>query len=232
MTFGDAAKVRIGDPVVAIGNALGKGGSPTVSQGKVTALDQVVTAGDSTGGTTETLTGMIQIDAPIQPGDSGGALVDAQGHVIGMNTAASAGQFRQQSGSSVGFAIPENNATDRCEAHPNRYRDRRRAHRRPGLARRERAQRARRDRRRHARSRRCSRARSSSACPTAVPPQRPASPKATSSPRSTARRSPTTPALHTALADFHPGDQVTVEWIDVSGQTHSASVKLGVGPPD
>jgi S1-C subfamily serine protease len=48
---------------------------------------------------------MIQIGAPIQPGDSGGALVDADGKVIGMNTAASGGRFRQQTGSDVGFAI-------------------------------------------------------------------------------------------------------------------------------
>ena len=75
--FGDPSKVQIGDPVVAIGNALGQGGTPKASQGHVTALDQQVTAGDE-GGSQETLDGMIQINAPIQPGDSGGALVDAE----------------------------------------------------------------------------------------------------------------------------------------------------------
>ncbi len=49
VVFGDPSKVRIGDPVVAIGNALGKGGTPSASQGQVTALDQQVTAGDSGG---------------------------------------------------------------------------------------------------------------------------------------------------------------------------------------
>ncbi len=76
----------------------------------MTALDQQVTAGDE-GGTQETLEGMIQINAPIQPGDSGGALVDANGKVIGMNTAAAGGgQFNARVGSNVGFAIPIDNA--------------------------------------------------------------------------------------------------------------------------
>ncbi len=110
VTFGDPSKVQVGDPVVAIGNALGKGGTPSVSQGQVTRLDQQVTAGDGNGNQ-ETLEGMIQINAPIQPGDSGGALVDSSGSIIGMNTAAAGGgQFNSQSGSNVGFAIPIDHA--------------------------------------------------------------------------------------------------------------------------
>jgi S1-C subfamily serine protease len=110
VTFGEPSKVQIGDPVVAIGNALGQGGTPKATQGRVTALDQQVTAGDSAG-TQETLVGMIQINAPIQPGDSGGALVDRNARVIGMNTAAAGGgRFNPQVGSSIGFAIPVDNA--------------------------------------------------------------------------------------------------------------------------
>jgi len=109
ITFGEPSKLTVGDPVVAIGNALGKGGAPTVTQGHVTALNQDVTAGDQ-GGDSETLHGMIQVDAPIQPGDSGGALVDANGRVVGMNTAAAGGNFRIQSGSNIGFAIPVDHA--------------------------------------------------------------------------------------------------------------------------
>ncbi len=110
ITIGDPSKVKIGDPVVAIGNALGKGGTPSVSQGQVTRLDQQVTAGDE-GGNQETLEGMIQINAPIQPGDSGGALVNSSGAIIGMNTAAAGGgNFNSQSGSNVGFAIPVDHA--------------------------------------------------------------------------------------------------------------------------
>jgi S1-C subfamily serine protease len=109
VTFGDPSKVSVGDPVVAIGNALGKGGTPQATQGHVTALDQQVTAGDSAG-QSETLEGMIQINAPIQPGDSGGALVDADSRIIGMNTAAAGGGRFNAQASNIGFAIPIDNA--------------------------------------------------------------------------------------------------------------------------
>lgn len=106
VTLGNPSKLQVGDPVVALGNALGKGGVFSASQGQVTRLGQEVTAGDE-GGNQETLEGMIQINAPIQPGDSGGALVDRTGAIVGMNTAAAGGgNFNSQSGSNVGFAIP------------------------------------------------------------------------------------------------------------------------------
>lgn len=100
--IGDADEVRVGDPVVAIGNQLGQG--TKVTQGKVTGLNQQVTASDGRGGRTETLRGMIQIDAPIKPGNSGGPLVDAEGRVIGINTAASGRGLTL--GVNIGFAIP------------------------------------------------------------------------------------------------------------------------------
>ncbi|MGH9303735.1 MAG: S1C family serine protease [Acidimicrobiales bacterium] len=104
VSFGDSKTLAVGDPVVAIGNALGLGGSPTVSTGIVSALDRSINASDSAG-PSEHLTGLIQTDAPIEPGNSGGPLVDAAGHVIGMDTAAaSAGN----TGSSLGFALPIN----------------------------------------------------------------------------------------------------------------------------
>jgi S1-C subfamily serine protease len=110
VSLGDSSGVNIGDPVVAIGNALGRGGTPAPATGQVTALNQTITAGDSTA-TAETLNGTIQIDAFIQPGDSGGPLVNAGGKVIGIDTAAeSSGRFGGQSGSNVGYAIPINNA--------------------------------------------------------------------------------------------------------------------------
>ncbi|HVJ95471.1 MAG TPA: trypsin-like peptidase domain-containing protein, partial [Acidimicrobiia bacterium] len=108
--LGDADAVAVGDEILAIGNALGKGGLPTVSQGKVTGLDKQVTAGDEKGDT-ETLYNMIQIDAPIQPGNSGGALVDDQGRVIGVNTAAAGSRYRIQTGN-VGFSIRIDNAME------------------------------------------------------------------------------------------------------------------------
>ena len=107
VTFADASKVAVGDSVVAIGNAGGRGGTPAATAGSVTALDQKVTAGDVGSSKSETLHGMIQISAPIEPGDSGGPLVDSDGNVIGMNTAAAqSDDFFGQSTNSVAFAIP------------------------------------------------------------------------------------------------------------------------------
>ena len=104
--FADASKIQIGDSVVAIGNAGGRGGTPAATAGSVTALDQKVTAGDVGSSKSETLHGMIQISAPIEPGDSGGPLADSDGNIIGMNTAAAqSDDFIGQSGSSTAFAI-------------------------------------------------------------------------------------------------------------------------------
>ncbi|HEX4083163.1 MAG TPA: trypsin-like peptidase domain-containing protein, partial [Acidimicrobiales bacterium] len=75
ITFGDSNKLLVGDAVVAIGNALGlAAGTPTVTQGIVSALGRTVTAGDSGSVATERLTNMIQTDAAINPGNSGGPL--------------------------------------------------------------------------------------------------------------------------------------------------------------
>ena len=102
------------DPIVAAGNAGGRGGQPSVVSGIVTALNQSITASDENGDNAETLHQLIETNAPIQPGDSGGPLIDTDGEVIGMNTAASsANQF--QSSASVGYAIPIRNALDVAE---------------------------------------------------------------------------------------------------------------------
>lgn len=108
--LGDSSTVAVGDPVIGLGNALGRQGPPSISHGRVTGLNQTITASDQGGGNAETLTGVIQIDAPIQPGDSGGPLVDASGKVIGMDTAANGGGFDGQAPSSVAFAVPINSA--------------------------------------------------------------------------------------------------------------------------
>ena len=76
--------------------------------GHVTALDQAITASDQSDNSTEQLTGLIQTDAALKPGDSGGPLVNAQGVVMGIDTAASSG-FQFQAGAQ-GFAIPINHA--------------------------------------------------------------------------------------------------------------------------
>ena len=110
-SLGDSSSVQAGDTVTALGNAGGKGGTPSVASGAVTDLNQSITASDEGSGVSEQLTGLIQTNADIQPGDSGGALVNSHGQVIGMNTAASTGfQFQDQSGSQgsqeQAYAIP------------------------------------------------------------------------------------------------------------------------------
>ena len=81
--------VSTGDPVVGVGNAGGTGGTPSAAAGSVVALDQSITATDSDGSNPEQLTGLIETDAAIQPGDSGGPLLDASDAVVGMDTAGS-----------------------------------------------------------------------------------------------------------------------------------------------
>jgi S1-C subfamily serine protease len=106
---GDSAKVTLGSPVVALGNAGGQGGAPTVTSGSITALNRTITASDAGSGDSETLHNMLQTDAQIAEGDSGGPLANAAGQVIGMNTAANTQSFGPQ-GSNEGFAIPINRA--------------------------------------------------------------------------------------------------------------------------
>ena len=107
---GDSSKVTLGTGVVAIGNAGGGDGSPTVTSGAITARNRTITASDSgSGQNTETLHNMLQTNAPIAEGDSGGALANGAGLVIGMNTAANS-QSLGGAGTSMGFAIPINRA--------------------------------------------------------------------------------------------------------------------------
>ena len=89
--LGSSAGVKVGDDVVAVGNALGLRGDPTVTRGIVSGLNRSL----------DTLTGMIQTDAAINPGNSGGPLANNRGQVIGINTAVAG-----RGGQNIGFAIP------------------------------------------------------------------------------------------------------------------------------
>jgi S1-C subfamily serine protease len=105
----DTSTVSVGETVVGIGNAGGTGGTPSAAAGTVTALDQSITASDEGDGTSEKLSGLIETNADIQAGDSGGSLVNSAGEVVGMDTAASSGYSFQSSGQSSGYqgyAIP------------------------------------------------------------------------------------------------------------------------------
>ena len=111
-SLGNSSTVQTGDSVTALGNAEGKGGTPSVATGTVTALNQSITASDELSSVNEQLTGLIETNAPIQPGDSGGSLVNSYGQVIGMDTAASSsGQAQGQSSTATqAYAIPINEA--------------------------------------------------------------------------------------------------------------------------
>ena len=110
--LGNSDRVAVGDAIVGLGNAGGTG-SPTAAAGQVTGLDRSITASDEAAGASEKLTGLIQVAANIQPGDSGGPLINSVGQVVGVDTAASQG-FRfgtvSAQGGGEGFAIPINKA--------------------------------------------------------------------------------------------------------------------------
>ncbi len=106
ITAAKSSSVAVGDPVVAVGNAGGRGGTPSVVTGTVVALNQTITASDDNGRNARQLTNLVEVDAPIEAGDSGGPLVDRTGAVIGMDSAAQVSGHRFQSTTSAGYAIP------------------------------------------------------------------------------------------------------------------------------
>jgi S1-C subfamily serine protease len=101
--IGDSSAVGVGDTVTAVGNAGGAGGAPSSATGTVTALDQPITASDQDGSNPETLTGMIELNADIQAGDSGGPLYASDGTIVGIDRA---GSSSRAAATSTGFAIP------------------------------------------------------------------------------------------------------------------------------
>jgi putative serine protease PepD len=111
-TFGDSSEVVVGEPVMALGNPLGL--ANTATTGIVSALDRPVTA-SAEDGSDQVVTNAIQIDAAVNPGNSGGPLFNASGEVIGITSSIATLSGGMQSGSSgsigLGFAIPSNLAS-------------------------------------------------------------------------------------------------------------------------
>ncbi len=97
--------LQVGDEVVAIGNALALQGGPTVTAGIVSALDRTIETSSGA------LTGLVQTDAAISSGNSGGPLVDASGAVVGVNTAVAASGGGVEA-SNIGFVIPIDHALE------------------------------------------------------------------------------------------------------------------------
>ncbi|MFN8036336.1 MAG: trypsin-like peptidase domain-containing protein [Acidimicrobiia bacterium] len=222
-----SGSVSTNDQIVAIGNALGHFGTPTAVDGIVTGTHRTITAGDDNANT-ETLSDMIQIQADIQPGDSGGPIVDADAEVIGVTTAADAGsgRFGFRAGN-TGFAIPiakamgvarkieAGTATDRIHIGGNRallgvLLDDQAG----GLGDRS----------------------SGDGAPVARVESGSAADKAGVEAGATITgldgHAITSPSdLRTALNAHQPSDRVTITWADSSGQQHRASTQLGSGPP-
>lgn len=109
-TLGDSTELKVGEPAIAIGNALGYGQS--VTTGVISALNRSVSETDqTTGETTESSVKLIQTDAAINLGNSGGALVNASGEVIGINSSKLVGDSVE----GVGYAIPISDVSDLIE---------------------------------------------------------------------------------------------------------------------
>jgi S1-C subfamily serine protease len=218
VSLADSSTVKVSDPIVAIGNAGGAGGAPTVVTGTVTGLNKEITARDEGSGASEDLTGLIEVAADIQAGDSGGPLVNASGKVIGIDTAASSGyQFQAQGGQ--GYAITINAAVNIANqilaskaSTVIHIGDTAFLGVQASTA-------------------------SSGTSGAAVVGVVSGSPAATAGLAagdvitSVDGKTIDTPTTLTTLLDgHHPGDQVTIGWADASGKTHSAKVKLIVGP--
>jgi len=99
VVLGDSKKLAVGEPVLAIGNALGAFQN-SVTSGIISGLGRTIVASDEDGGSQENLSDLIQTDAAVNPGNSGGPLVNAAGEVVGINSASSIDY------NNLGFSIP------------------------------------------------------------------------------------------------------------------------------
>ena len=232
--IGDSSSVHVGASVLTFGNAGGVGGTPSVAGGSVNALGRSITASDpGTPGDSEQLTGLIQIDGEIQPGDSGGPLTSG-GKVVGMDTAAST-SFNFRSATGAGFAIPINQVLSigklieagqsTATVHIGEtaiigvyvaantvgnlsYQG-------------------------------CSTAEASkSGVLIADPPIGGSPAAATGIDRcdlitGIGSKSVSSPAaLLNVMERYHPGDSISLHWLDTSGQSHTVLVRLAIGTPD
>ncbi len=118
LVLGNSDSLRVGDTVIAVGNALDLPGGPTVTMGIVSALNRSLSDESPTGRGRVVLTGLIQTDAAINPGNSGGPLLNLAGQVVGVNTAVAANPndiTGSQQAQNIGFAININEAKEAAE---------------------------------------------------------------------------------------------------------------------
>ena len=105
IAIGNSEKMLVGDLAVAIGHPLTLGAAPTVTTGVISALERRLDVGGDTMGSAVTLFGLIQTDAPITRGSSGGALINKNGELIGITTAIATADVGAEG---LGFAVPVN----------------------------------------------------------------------------------------------------------------------------
>lgn len=215
--IGNSSSVNVSDAVTAVGNAGGVGGTPSAAKGSVVALDQTLTASDQNGSNPETLTGMIEINAPVVSGDSGGPLYDSHNDVVGMDTAASSA-FGYGGGQTTAYAIPISkalNIADKIESgkasstiHIGNpaflgvsLQD---SFNGPVVA--------------------------------SVADGTPAASAGLSAgdviTSIDGKTISSAQALKTTIAGHHPGDRISLGWTDMSGQSHTTTVTLATGPAD
>jgi S1-C subfamily serine protease len=204
-----SSPATVGEAVTAVGDAGGTG-VLTAASGTVTALDQSITATDSSGSNAEQLSGLIETNANVQPGDSGGPLYDAADAIVGMDTAASSG------GAAQAYAIPISTAEGIATQIEHGTTSATIQHGYPaflGVS--------------------VSDGTGGVTVLGVVPDGPAASAGMTAGDVITAVGGQTVPSaadLSAALAGDSPGQQVTVTWTDATGGVHSATVTLGTGP--
>jgi len=110
VTLDGSRTLKVGQAVVALGNAGGKGGTPVIATGTITGLDRAVTAFDWATGMSGQLTGVIASNAGIAAGDSGGALVSTDGRVVGVNAAGALGSRFPSVTQAHAYSIPASQA--------------------------------------------------------------------------------------------------------------------------
>jgi len=109
-TFADSSKVKTGDSVLAIGNAEGYGGQNTVTEGIISATDRTLPNDTNSPGH------FLQTDAALNPGNSGGPLVDTLGRVIGIDSEVATGDGSGPAAQNIGLAIPSNDVTGELDS--------------------------------------------------------------------------------------------------------------------
>lgn len=209
------ANVTVGESILAVGNAGGTG-VPTAATGTVTATNQSITATDQNGQNPENLTGLIETSAPIQAGDSGGPLYDSQGKVIGIDTAAAT---NRRGATTAGYAIPIGSAMTVAKQIITGNTSGGATIGLPAFL---------------GVSIAATGGAGNGAAVAGVVPGGPADLAGISAGDTIVAVGGNTvasgSALRSALSGMHPGQQVTVTWVDANGQTQSATVTLVQGP--